>query len=193
MDELKFRWAFNKKWRSQSIDIGMYCCAILNTYHDHDHDDIGINVHVQRWRGVIFQMLYLHKFTQPHFYEGVLSTITLYFNLTRWLKRSTYMLGIYPGPSGYVSGNNSRDFLNTTSQLFLWLSCNYANTIQSPTWITLYSNTNPSGFLHIHTRKVLLIHHDIRSFYINTSGMIKHDSSPPGLQFATPSNPRVLP
>ena len=36
------------------------------------------------------------------------------------------------------------------------LSC-YENTL-SPTWNTLYNNTNSSGFLHIHTRKVLLPH-----------------------------------
>ena len=33
----------------------------------------------------------------------------------------------------------------------------YANTL-SPTWNTLYNNTNPSGFSHIYTRKVLLPH-----------------------------------
>ena len=40
--------------------------------------------------------------------------------------------------------------------IFVYLA-DYANTL-SPTWNTLYNNTNPSGFSHIHTRKVLLPH-----------------------------------
>ena len=40
--------------------------------------------------------------------------------------------------------------------IFVYLA-DYVNTL-SPTWYTLYNNTNPSGFSHIYTRKVLLPH-----------------------------------
>ena len=38
-----------------------------------------------------------------------------------------------------------------------WYLADYVNTL-SPIWFTLDNNTNPSGFSHIYTRKVLLPH-----------------------------------